>query len=132
MRMQICRTALVALLAGTLACDGDPASTALQGNDASLRSLALSIGSLSPGFSSEVTSYTTGVNNATGSITVSAIPRDSDANITINGVPRGNPATSNIGLAVGANTVNIVVTAENGVTSRNYVIVITRASPIGA
>jgi hypothetical protein len=96
------------------------------GTDASLSSLSLSDGTLGPAFSPAVTSYTVTVPNSTDSVDVSATTSDSNASFTING---GTNAT--IALVVGDNTISIVVTAEDGTTTRTYTIVVTRP-PSGA
>ena len=126
------RTVLALLLLPLLSCTGDSEMTAILGNDATLRSLSVSSGSLNPSFNKETTSYAVGVSNTTASVTVSANPTDNGARITINGAARGNPASSVINLAIGSNTVSIVVTAENGATIKTYTLVVTRAAPIGA
>lgn len=86
-------------------------------SDNYLKSLSLSDGSLSPGFSKNTTEYSTTVPNDVTSIYVSATPNDSKASVT--------SVSGNEGLSVGRNTVTITVKAENG-TTRTYTIVVTR------
>ena len=93
--------------------------------NASLSSLSISGATLVPAFSRSVTSYTTTVPNSTDSVDVSATTSDGNASFTING---GTNAT--VALAVGDNTISIVVTAEDGTTTRTYTIVVTRASAV--
>ncbi len=93
--------------------------------DASLSSLSVSGATLDPAFNQEVTSYTATVPNSTDSVVVSATTSNVNANFTING---GTNAT--VALVVGDNTITIVVTAENGTTTRTYTIVVTRASAV--
>ena len=85
--------------------------------DNSLASLTLSSGTLSPAFKYNVTNYTAEVANDVTSVVVSAKP--SNANATVESVNGGE------NLAVGANKIQIVVKAENGVTA-TYTITITR------
>ncbi len=95
-------------------------------SDASLSSLSVTGATFDAAFSPSVTSYTATVPNSTNSLDVSATTSDGNASFTING---SNNAT--VALAVGDNTIPIVVTAENGTTTRTYTIVVTRegASP---
>ena len=85
--------------------------------DNSLASLTLSSGTLSPAFKYNVTNYTAEVANDVTSVVVSAKP--SNANATVESVNGGE------NLAVGANRIQIVVKAENGVTA-TYTITVTR------
>ena len=85
--------------------------------DNSLSSLTLSAGKLSPAFKYNVTSYTAEVDNDVTSVVVSAKP--SNAKATVESVKGGE------NLAVGSNTIQIVVKAENGVTA-TYTIKVTR------
>lgn len=85
--------------------------------DNSLASLTLSSGSLSPAFKYSVTNYTAEVANDVTSVVVSA--KTSNANATVESVKGGE------NLSVGANKIQIVVKAENGVTA-TYTITVTR------
>lgn len=85
--------------------------------DNSLASLTLSSGSLSPAFKYNVTNYTAEVANDVTSVVVSA--KTSNANATVESVKGGE------NLSVGANKIQIVVKAENGVTA-TYTITVTR------
>jgi uncharacterized protein with beta-barrel porin domain len=94
---------------------------------ATLSSLALSSGTLSPVFASGTTSYTASVGNAVTAITVTPTVTESHATVTVNGtlVTSGSPSGS-ISLAVGANTITTVVTAQDGTTTQTYTVVVTR------
>ena len=100
-----------------------PAPPPPLGADASLASLSITGMTLVPAFSTAVTSYTVAVPNGTDSVDVAATLSDSSASFTINGSNNGT-----IALIVGDNTISIVVTAENGTTTRTYTIVVTRAA----
>lgn len=94
-------------------------------SDASLSGLtALGI-DLAPGFSSETTSYSASAANSVGSTTVTAITGDAAASVTINGTEGTSKAVT---LSVGSNTISVVVTAEDNVTTETYTITIVRAS----
>lgn len=85
--------------------------------NASLSSLVISAGTLSPEFSAATKDYTAIVDYSCSSLAVTANPADSKASVT--------SVTGNDSLEVGENTVSVVVTAEDGSTS-TYNIVVTR------
>lgn len=87
--------------------------------DATLLALSISAGTLAPAFDSETTGYTATVPNSVSSIDITA--RASDPKASVSGA--GTKA-----LAVGQNSLDIVVTAEGGTTVKTYTIVITRES----
>jgi len=95
---------------------------------ATLGGLVISAGTLSPAFASATTVYTAAVANSVTSIAVTPIPNNLNAAITVNGaaVP-GATRSGDINLAIGANTITIIVTAEDGVTTVTYTITVTRA-----
>jgi uncharacterized repeat protein (TIGR02543 family) len=98
--------------------------------DASLSALSISSGTLSPGFGSGTTSYTATVANSVSSITVTPTRNQVNATIAVNGAPVTSGSPSNeIALSVGSNTVNVVVTAQNGTTTSTYQVTVTRAAP---
>lgn len=86
-------------------------------SNASLGSLVISAGTLSPEFSAAIKDYTATVDYSCSSLAVTANPADSKASVT--------SVTGNDSLEVGENTVSVVVTAEDGSTS-TYNIVVTR------
>jgi len=97
--------------------------------NAQLSSLTLSSGSLTPGFNSTITSYTASVPNATTSVTLTPALADATATVTVNGVAVANGSASGaIALNVGANTINTVVKAQDGLTIITYTVTITRAA----
>lgn len=85
--------------------------------DATLSSLSISAGTLSPAFDSATLSYTASVANNIDIITVNAVATDSAASVSA-----GSTA-----LAEGSNTIEVVVTAEDGATTKTYTITVTRA-----
>jgi len=120
--------------AGGITDSTDVAFTTVS-NNANLGGLALSAGALSPDFASGTTSYTAIVSNPTGSIAVT--PTAANANATlevrVNGgsyaVVASGTSSSALALNVGANSVNVRVTAEDGVSVTTYTITVTRNTP---
>ena len=96
-------------------------------NDASLASLVLSDGILSPAFASANISYTSSVPNVITSLVVTPGATQAGATITVNGMPVvSGTASTAIPLYVGANTITVIVTAEDG-TPRTYTVRVKRA-----
>lgn len=85
--------------------------------DASLGSLAISPGTLSPEFSADVTEYTASVSGDVEKITVSAPANDGKASVSVEGAENLQP---------GENKVVCTVTAEDGSTRKAYTITVTR------
>jgi hypothetical protein len=97
-------------------------------NNADLSNLVLNVATLSPSFSSGTTNYTAMVPNATTGITVTPTRSQANATITVNGTAvTSGSASGNIPLIVGGNTITIVVTAQNGVSTQTYSVIVTRA-----
>jgi hypothetical protein len=85
--------------------------------NANLSSLSLSAGALSPNFTSARTNYTASVPFETDKITLYAKTSDAKAKVNIS----SNPTNLN----VGANTIKVTVTAQNG-SQKIYTVVVTR------
>ena len=96
-------------------------------NNANLSNLVPGSGSLNETFASGTTSYTMTVPKTTSSITFTPTVAESHATVTVNGtsVTSGSPSGS-ISLNVGSNTINVVVTAQDGVTTKTYTVAVTR------
>ncbi|MCG9969989.1 cadherin-like beta sandwich domain-containing protein [Pelotomaculum terephthalicicum JT] len=63
------------------------------------------------------------------SITVTPFPADNNATVTVNGEPvTGGQVSPPINLNVGANSINIVVTAQDGISTKMYTITVNRAA----
>src|SRR5436190_6483730 len=112
----------------SLAVGGTVAIAALSTN-ADLSNLSLSAGTLTPVFSSGLTSYTASVANSVSSITVTPTASDANATIKVNNVTvaSGNASTA-IALSTGDNIINTVVTAQDGITTKTYSVTVNRAS----
>ncbi|HYF92779.1 MAG TPA: S-layer homology domain-containing protein [Symbiobacteriaceae bacterium] len=93
-------------------------------SDANLADLTVSEGTLTPVFHPAVLAYTVDVPNATTSISATATPADPAVTVSGSGAP--------VALNVGANTVSIVVTAQDGVTQKTYTITVNRAAALSA
>lgn len=98
---------------------GCPTSVDYPNNNANLSAMTSSVGSLSPEFTADTTTYTVSVPNATDNIVIAGLVADSNATISSN----NNSAQS---LSVGANIITIQITAQDGTTSKNYVIYVGR------
>ena len=92
------------------------ASDAAKPGVATLKSLSISNGTLTPGFSAGRTSYTAKVKYEVTTCKVYATATDAKATVAVGGKEA---------LAVGKNTRTVTVTAQNG-TQKTYTIVITR------
>ena len=66
-------------------------------------------------------------------MTVTPTASDTNATIRVNGtIVASGSASANIPLTVGSNTINVVVTAQDGTTTNTYTITVTRASSSNA
>jgi uncharacterized repeat protein (TIGR02543 family) len=100
-------------------------------NDATLSALALSSGTLSPIFAGLTESYTASVANAVTSITVTPTRTQANATIAVNGAAvTSGSASGAISLNVGSNTITVVVTAQDGTTTKSYTVTVTRLSNV--
>ena len=97
--------------------------------DAYLSKLKVTTATLSPVFAFKTLAYTSGVPNATSSVTVTPTLLDVTASVKVNGTAVANKTASGpIALAVGSNAITIKVTAQDGVTAQTYTVTITRAA----
>lgn len=105
-------------------------------NNADLSALALTTATINEAFAANTTAYTSSVPNATSSVTVT--PTRAQANATIEArvaanafvsVTSGSPSAS-LPLAVGPNTIQVKVTAQDGTTIKTYSIAVTRAAGV--
>ena len=98
-------------------------------DNAALSHLQLSEGTLAPLFAPHITSYSASVGNDVASLTVTPSTSNDNATVTINGneVTSDNPSDA-ISLALGNNTIPVVVTAQDGTTTQSYSITVTRAA----
>lgn len=92
-------------------------------SNALLTSMALSAGPLSPAFDSQTTSYAGPlVSYLVTNTTVSATRADSRSVMTANLQALGTP----VGLSPGMNVISVLVTAQDGVSTKTYMATVTR------
>ena len=98
--------------------------------DSSLSNLTLSDGILSPAFDPATQSYSASVGNDVDSMTVTPTTNDANATVTVNGTAvASGGASGSISLNVGDNSIDAVVTAEDGVSTQTYTVTVTRQAP---
>jgi len=101
--------------------------TRLPSSNANLAGLALSSGTLSPVFVAGTTSYKATVGLA--AISVTPIASDADATIKVNGMQvASGTASAALPLVVGSNVITTVLTASDGITTKTYILTVTRLS----
>lgn len=93
-----------------------------------LSSIALSSGTLGSVFASNTLAYTTSVSNLTTLIHVRAMATDVTASVKVNGTTiASGDASAAIPLVVGDNAIPVVVTAQDGLTTKTYMVTVKRA-----
>ncbi|GHT20678.1 hypothetical protein AGMMS4957_08270 [Bacteroidia bacterium] len=90
--------------------------TVVSSSDATLSSLAVTGYSISPAFDANTTVYTLTVPNGVNSVTIEATTTDS----------KSVTGTGSKFIAVGENPFTITVTAEDGATTKEYLLIVTR------
>jgi alpha-tubulin suppressor-like RCC1 family protein len=86
---------------------------------------------MAPAFDKTITRYITTLPHSTDSISVTAISEDSQASVTVGGIAAGQGGgTVSVNVPVGSMNIPVVVTAEDGVTTRSYLLVATRLPDI--
>lgn len=95
-------------------------------SDASLSNLSLADAALDQLFQPNQTDYSASVGFLQTSVTLTPVAADEGASIHVNGTKISTGASSTIALSEGQNTINLVVTAEDGVTTHSYSIDIMR------
>ncbi len=102
--------------------------TGLLSSNANLSSLTMTSSVMTPGFANNIISYTASVQSHVASINVTPTLVEVNATISINGTSATSGAASAVSLAVGVNVLNIVVTAQNGISTKTYTLTVTRAA----
>ena len=99
-------------------------------SDATLSALALSGVTLSPAFDADTETYTASVANSVVTTTVTAMATDADATVAVTPSTDADAVTSGhqVNLGVGPTTITATVTAEDGMTTKTYTVVVTRAA----
>lgn len=97
--------------------------------NADLAGLSPSAGLLSPAFASGTTVYECTAPNTATSLTVTPTTKNADATVRVNNVVvPSDSASPALPLQVGLNTITILVTAQDGTTTRTYTVAVTRQS----
>ncbi|WP_395740254.1 cadherin-like beta sandwich domain-containing protein [Prosthecobacter sp.] len=96
----------------------------------SLSGLALDSGSLMPAFNGNTTRYAVNVSTDTASITLTPALADAGSTMTVNGVSvSSGSAAPPVSLVYGNNAIAVVVTSQDGSTSKTYGLNVIRALP---
>ncbi len=104
-------------------------TVAPKSSDATLSALTVNDNvTLTPAFNSNTTAYTASVENTVASVTVTPTVTDENATVKVNNTDVASGSASEaINLTVGSNAIKVLVTAEDGTTTKEYTITITRA-----
>jgi len=121
---------LVACLSGCFGSGGGGGGGGNNGvpdTNADLFDLSLSAGPLDQVFQANQTIYTATVGFLAAATTVTPTTADADATVTVNATAVvSGQASGFLSLAQGASQISIVVTAEDGVTTKTYTVTVTR------
>ena len=99
-------------------------------DDAALKSLAISGTTLTPSFAAGIYSYAGEIDKTTASVTVDVETNHDGASVVIGGDDDPASATqANLDMAFGDNLFTVTVTAQDGATTEEYEITLTRAPP---
>ncbi|WP_274426303.1 cadherin-like beta sandwich domain-containing protein [Chelativorans sp. YIM 93263] len=92
--------------------------------------LVPSAGTLDPAFAAGTLGYTIAVANSIDTITLTPAADDANATITVDGrlVISGSESQA-ISLSMGSTAIPVTVTAQDGVTTQTYTVIVTRAEP---
>ncbi len=111
----------------TTGCSTSSSTTPAQDSDNRLSAITVSAGAITPTFNIATDTYRLTVAESVTSTTVTATTHKPTSTLTINGTAvASGTASAAIPLNPGANTIPIVVTAQNGLT-HTYTVVVTRA-----
>jgi hypothetical protein len=128
MIISLCIAAVCVLFGLLAACTSSPSKE----TNANLDDLTLSPGSLLPVFTTDTTAYSAYIDSGTSSITVTPTTSSSKAKCEVRCdgggwavVPSGSPCSS-LTMGIGTNTVEVQVTAEDGTTTKTYIIAVYR------
>ena len=100
-------------------------------SDANLSGLEVSYGTFAPAFSQAVTAYSLEVPNGISTLKVTPSLAQAAATLKVNGVTvSSGQASPNFPLNVGVTSIQIVVTAEDGVAQKTYGLSVGRSGPV--
>ena len=116
-----------------LAVPSASASVTIPGAPVDLGSLAISQGTLDPAFAADRTAYAASVGNAVTSVDLTPTVSDpSMATLTVNGAAVTSGTARSVPLAVGENTIAVVVAEQGGTAAKTYTLTMTRAPSLVA
>ena len=104
---------------------------ALTATDTTLRTLTVSPGTLTPAFTAATSSYTVTVGSGVSEVTVAAVPTKSTATRTITPAD-ANPTAAGHQVAVSTGTASIRVRVQDGTTTGDYTVAVTRTGALPA
>ncbi|WP_165452496.1 cadherin-like beta sandwich domain-containing protein [Paenibacillus thalictri] len=87
---------------------------------------------LEPAFSAGDQEYTAAVAYTVYSVNLKPITAEPNATVTVNGAHLSAGSAASIPLSVGSNTISVVVTAQDGLSSKTYSLTVTRAKSSNA
>ena len=129
-RFSIVTMAVGIVIVGACAKPASHPPAMAPGDGAALKSLELSVGKVSPGFSPGRTAYQAKVGQRAERITVFPKTIDADASVSVNGRPvTGGRSSGEIDLPVGRTIVSIEVTSRDGIERKTYTVKVIRAYP---
>ncbi|TCP52191.1 S-layer family protein, partial [Tumebacillus sp. BK434] len=100
----------------------------LPSTNANLSNLTVNQGLLTPAFALNKDTYTVTVPYSVSTLNVTPTLGHAGATMTVNGVKRDSGNAVPVELNVGPNTITIMVTAQDGLTTKPYTITVTRAA----
>ncbi|MBB6671941.1 DUF2252 family protein [Cohnella nanjingensis] len=95
---------------------------------ATLDRLSVSQGKLSPDFSPSQLNYTVNVEHDVDTLEIQAAATDSLSPVTVNGDSYTSGQPKSMALKAGDNAITVIVTAQDGTTTKNYNVTATRAA----
>ena len=99
-------------------------------SDANLDNLTINPGMLSPTFSDSVTAYTASVGNSVSQVILTPTASHDSATIAVNDEAVDSAAGYTVtDLTEGDNTITVIVTAQDAMTTKTYTVTVTRAAP---
>ncbi len=104
--------------------------TGLLSSNANLASLAATSAVFTPAFAANTLFYTANVQSHVVFITVTPTLAELNATMTINGNAAASGVAASLSLVNGANVFTIIVTAQNGTTTKTYTLTVNRAASI--
>lgn len=116
---------MMMLFSASCGIEGGPSMTKLAVNP-TLSSFSISVGTLTPSFSSDVRAYTADVPFSDSSLQLTLDPSQGGDVVKVNGVIATSPTS--VSLSVGVNTITVSVIASNG-TQTEYTLTVTRTAP---